>query len=90
MSLGKKYIIDNIVSKALLTSSQSKNLFQSFTSIIKKESNQKIKIQNFGVFYPHRTPQRIGRNPKTKQEYIIPSKIKLSFKAAKYLKNTIN
>ena len=90
MSLGKKYIINNIVSEALLTNSQSKDFLTSFIKILKRERQRKIKISNFGVFYPHRNPQRVGRNPKTKQEYIIPSKVKLAFKASISLKKIIN
>ena len=90
MSLGKKDIVNNISSETLLSKSISKALLESFLNIAKTNKSKKVKISNFGTFYSHYSPQRIGRNPKTKQEYIITKRNKLKFKASSSLKNTIN
>ena len=62
-----------------------------FINIIKKNSwKYKIKIHDFGTFYIHKSPKRLGRNPITKESYIIPPRGKLSFKASKKIKNILN
>ena len=52
------------------------------------ESN--LKVSKFGTFLKKITPQRIGRNPKTLEEHIIPEKIKISFRASRIIKDIIN
>tara|TARA_B100000212_G_scaffold339654_1_gene318526 strand:+ start:1583 stop:1855 length:273 start_codon:yes stop_codon:yes gene_type:complete len=90
LSLGKKDIIDNISSETFLYKSISKNLLESFINILKSNKSRKIKISNFGTFYIHRSPQRIGRNPKTKKEFLIPKREKLTFKASSRVKENLN
>tara|TARA_B100001057_G_scaffold264305_1_gene264455 strand:+ start:39614 stop:39886 length:273 start_codon:yes stop_codon:yes gene_type:complete len=90
LSLGKKDIVKNISSEAFLSLSDSKALLNSFINIIKKNKSKKIKISNFGTFYFHITPQRLGRNPKTKEEFIIPKRQKLTLKASSAIKSKLN
>jgi len=90
MGLGKKDIVKNISSKALFSSSQSNKFLEFFLKFIKNNKTSKIKISNFGTFSAHKTPSRIGRNPKTKEEYKIRSIIKLSFKASQKVKSLMN
>ncbi len=49
-----------------------------------------VKIHNFGTFKLNSKNSRIGRNPKTKVEYNIPSRNVISFKASKILLKYIN
>ena len=49
--------------------------------------NPKVKISGFGNFY---TKPRIGRNPKTKESFPIPSKEKVKFAPTKKTKNMLN
>ncbi len=51
---------------------------------------QKIKLTNFGTFQIHQSPQRVGRNPKTKHEFIIPKRKKLTFKPSSSVKKDLN
>ena len=88
MSLGKKDIIQNISSKALLNVRDSSAIFESLISIIKKEKN--IKISNFGTFNIRTTKPRIGRNPVTKEEHLIPEINILSFRASDKVRKIIN
>jgi nucleoid DNA-binding protein len=88
LSLGKKHIIKKASSKALISDLDSNAILNSFLSILK--TRKKTNVSNFGVFYRRETPQRIGRNPKTKEEFIISSRNKLSFKASTNLKKIIN
>ena len=91
MSLGKKDIIKNISTKANLTNQQSTKIFNSFLEIILLKTKVSIvKLPNFGVFYLHSSPKRLGRNPKTKEEFLISERNKFSFKASNKIKSNIN
>ena len=90
MSLGKKDIIKNISSKALFSSSDSSKFLECFIRFIKENNNKNIKISNFGTFIPHKSPKRIGRNPKTKETKIISEREVVLFKASKEFKQFIN
>ena len=54
------------------------------------ERDKKVKIHNFGTFTLNRKNSRIGRNPKTKEEYNISSRNVITFKASKILLKYIN
>ncbi len=90
MSLGKKDISNNISSKAQISKSQSSNILETFLNLLKEKSNYHIKISNFGTFSSHITPDRIGRNPKTKEVYEIKSRQKISFKPSIKVRNFLN
>ena len=90
MGFGKKNIVKNISSKALFSSKTSSLVLEAFLSFIKQNKNHKIKISKFGTYYLHKSPARIGRNPKTKEEYKIPATEKLAFKASNKVKSLLN
>ena len=52
--------------------------------------NKKVKIHNFGTFKIKSKNSRIGRNPKTKEEFNITSRNVITFKASKILLKYIN
>jgi nucleoid DNA-binding protein len=90
MGLGKKDIVNNISTKTLLSSKEARNILDSFLDILKKYKSKNIKISNFGSFSLTNTPKRIGRNPRTKEEYEIKARMKLSFKASNKIKSLLN
>ncbi len=49
-----------------------------------------VKIHNFGTFKLKKKNSRIGRNPKTREEFIIESRNVVTFKASKILINYLN
>ena len=54
------------------------------------ESNGIVKIHNFGTFKLKRKNSRVGRNPKTKEEFIIDDRYVVTFKASKNIIKFIN
>jgi nucleoid DNA-binding protein len=91
MNLSKKNIIKNISSGADLSTSEAASILESILSLIKTNSKSKaVKINGFGSFSFKKTPKRLGRNPKTKDSYIIPELIKLNFKPSNKIKGKIN
>ena len=64
---------------------------QSLLLLIKNKSKLRIvKLSSFGSFSFKKTPKRLGRNPKTKDSYIIPEINKLNFKPSNKIKEKIN
>jgi DNA-binding protein HU-beta len=90
MGFGKKDIVKNISSKALITSKESSLILEAFLSFIKQNKRHQIKISKFGTYYLHKSPARIGRNPKTKEEFKIPATKKLAFKASNKVRSILN
>ena len=90
MGFGKKDIVNNITSKALISSKSSSLVLEAFLSFIKQNKSYKIKIPKFGTYYPHKSPARIGRNPKTKEEFKILASEKLAFKSSNKIKSIFN
>ncbi len=91
MSLGKKDIVKNISSKAQISSLISTKFLNEFIKILSSQPKERsLKISNFGTFYYHKTPKRIGRNPKTKEEFSIKERYKLSLKTSNNIRKLIN
>ncbi len=49
-----------------------------------------VKIHNFGTFKIKKKNSRIGRNPKTKEDFIISERNVITFKPSKNIKKIIN
>ena len=58
--------------------------------IVGLQSDKIVKIHNFGTFKLKNKNSRIGRNPKTKEEFNIASRNVITFKASKILLKYIN
>ena len=91
MSLTKNNIINYLKKNSSLSVGEASSIFESFLSVIKSKSKSKsVKISCFGTFSFKKTPKRAGRNPKTKESYIIPELNKLNFKPSNKVKEQIN
>jgi integration host factor subunit alpha len=91
MSLGKKDISINISTKAHISFDTSEKILNSFLELLKENTlNKTLKISKFGTFVRKFTPRRIGRNPKTKQEFVIKQRLKLAFKSSNTIKTLLN
>ena len=51
---------------------------------------EKVQIVGFGSFETKFRPERLGRNPRTKEDVIIPASKAPAFKAGKSLKDAVN
>jgi nucleoid DNA-binding protein len=91
MNISKKNIIKNVSFESDLSSSEATSIMELFLLLIKIKSKSKVvKISSFGSFSFKKTPKRLGRNPKTKDSYIIPVLSKLNFKPSNKIKEKIN
>ena len=90
MAVTKKSLVRNISKKLELSQKDRSFFLESFLSFVKLNSKNGINIQRFGTFVFKKTPKRIGRDPKSKKEYIIKAREKLVFEPSSKIKQEIN
>ena len=92
MALTKSDIAQNIAKNTGISKQDSNALLENFIEQIKFSLKNKIsvKISNFGTFEVKKTPSRIGRNPKTKKEYMISARNRITLNASKNIKDFLN
>ena len=92
INLTKKDLVNELYKQLGLSKQISENLIEEFFSLISLnlKDQKKIKISKFGTFSLREKKQRIGRNPKTKEEKEISKRNVILFKASKEFKELIN
>ena len=90
MSLTKKDLAHNISKKLGLSQKDSLFFVQHFFKMLTDNKTSNININKFGTFSYKKTPQRIGRNPKTLKNFKIKARQKLVFKPSDGVKNSLN
>jgi len=90
LTVTKKNLVTNISKKLGLSQKDSLFFINSFFKSIIDNHRHGINISNFGSFIYKKTPKRIGRNPKTLEEFEIKARKKLTFKPAEEIKKSIN
>ena len=90
MSVTKKDLARNISNKLGLSQKDSLFFVKQFFQILIDNKARDINLNKFGTFIFKKTPARIGRNPKTLQEFEIKSRQKLTFRPSDDLKQNIN
>lgn len=89
--LTKKEISKKINLKIGLSKSYTDKITDNLIFILKGLiKNREINIKNFGSFKIIDKNQRIGRNPKNNDTYLIKARKSLSFKISRNLNNKIN
>ena len=70
----------------------SESLLEDIFELILKNiiKHKKVKIAKFGTFTLRKKKERVGRNPKTKEQAIIAGRNVILFKASKEFKKYIN
>jgi integration host factor subunit alpha len=91
MSSTKSDISKNIAKKTSISNNSAKQLLDKFIQVVVSDSaTQKVKISGLGTFIRKKTPARVGRNPKTGEEYKILERTKLSLILSNKIKEKIN
>ncbi len=92
INLTKKDLINIVYMQIGFSKKISENLIEEFFSLIvdNLKKGKSIKISNFGTFTLRSKKQRIGRNPKTKEDKIISRRNVVLFKPSKDFKLSIN
>ncbi len=92
INLTKKDLVNLVYMQLGFSKQISENLIEEFFSLISLnlKEQKKIKISKFGTFSVREKKQRIGRNPKTREEKKISKRNVILFKASKEFKELIN
>ena len=92
INLTKKDLVNLVYMQLGFSKQISENLIEEFFSLISLnlKDQKKIKISKFGTFSLREKKQRIGRNPKTREEKKISKRNVILFKASKEFKELIN
>ena len=92
INLTKKDIVNSVYMQIGFSKKISEILIEDIFQIILKNiiTNKQVKIAKFGTFILRKKKQRIGRNPKTKEEKIISERFVILFKPSKELKKYVN
>ena len=89
-SVTKKDLATNISKKLRLSQKDSLFFVNNFFQFVIDNHKLDINLANFGTFSFEDTPKRIGRNPKTLQEFEIKARKKIKFKPSNKIKKSIN
>jgi len=92
VTLTKKEIAQNLSDQTELSLADAKKFVDLFFDTIKEQLNsgKTVKLSGFGTFDIVQTKERVGRNPKTMEEFPIPSKRKVKFTVSPKVKKSIN
>ncbi|MDO4731456.1 MAG: HU family DNA-binding protein [Clostridia bacterium] len=90
--MNKNEFISLVAQKADVTKKQAAEVvsaaFEAITEVLKNDD--KLQITGFGTFEVKNRAERIGKNPRTKEDMVIPASKAPSFKASKTLKELLN
>ena len=91
MSFTKSDIAKNIAIKTSISNQSAKQLLNNFIQVVVSASKKSpVKIASFGTFIRKKTPTRIGRNPKTGEEFQILERSRLNLILSNKIKEKIN
>ena len=92
INLTKKDLINQIYMQIGFSKQISESLIDDFLSLFVENliKEKKIKLSKFGTFSIREKKERIGRNPKTKENKIIKARKVVLFKPSKEFKKFIN
>jgi len=91
INLTKEHIAINLSKKTGYSVNYSKKLINDFIDIlINNIKSKKSNLKNLGTFKLINKKGRIGRNPKTKEKFIISSRKSISFITSKKIVNVLN
>lgn len=92
MTLTKANIVDTVYSQTELTKKEASSYVNEVLELMKEtlEDGEEIKVSGFGKFEVRKKDERVGRNPRTGDEILIPERKVLRFKVSQVLKDELN
>ena len=95
MSIGKNFTKNDLIELLSIKTGFSKNISKKLIEdllliLIQNLLEGKLILKNFGVFKIIKKKKRMGRNPKTKKEFIINARKSLTFLPSKQMSDLLN
>lgn len=90
--MNRTEVIRSLADKADLTLVKAEEVVSSLLEVFEEafEQGEKIVFIGFGTFSPRVSKQRVGFNPSSRGQIIIPEATKVSFRAGKKLSSAMN
>ena len=90
--MNKAELVSALTEKTGLAKKDNEKVLNSLIETIIEElqNGEKISLVGFGTFEVRDRAERVGRNPKTMEELLIPASKAPTFKAGKALKDAVN
>ena len=90
--MNKTELVASVAEATSLSKKDAKNAVSAVIASITKSltEGEKVQIAGFGTFEVRERSERIGRDPRTSEEIIIPASKTPAFKAGKALKDSVN
>ncbi|AWZ49594.1 HU family DNA-binding protein [Hathewaya limosa] len=90
--MNKAELITVMSEKSKLTKKDAEAALKAFIEAVEEslEKEEKVQLIGFGTFETRKRAERIGRNPRTKEEITIPASVVPVFKAGKEFKERVN
>lgn len=92
MTMTKAGIVDSVYSRVGVTKKEASSYVDAVFETMKEtlEGGEDIKVSGFGKFEVRHKGERVGRNPRTGVEIMIPERKVLRFKVSQVLKDELN
>lgn len=89
--MNKAEVITKVAEKAELSKKDAEKAVNAFIDSIQEalKAEEKVQLVGFGSFEVRKRAERKGKNPRTKEEIIIPATKAPVFKAGKAFKDSI-
>ena len=90
--MNKTELVASVAEATSLSKKDAENAVSAVIASITKSltEGEKVQIAGFGTFEVRERSERIGRDPRTGEEIIIPASKTPAFKAGKALKDSVN
>jgi len=92
MTMTKARIVDGVYERVGVTKKEAAGYVEAMFETMKEtlENGEEIKVSGFGKFEVRQKGERVGRNPRTGVEIMIPERKVLRFKVSQVLKDELN
>ena len=92
MTMTKTNLVDTVYEAVGVTKKEASDYVDTVIETIKEtlETGQELKVSGFGKFEVRHKGERVGRNPRTGVEIMIPERKVLRFKVSQVLKDELN
>lgn len=89
--MNKAELITSMAEKSSLTKKDAETALKAFIDSVQEAlaKGEKVQLVGFGTFEARERAERTGRNPRTKEEIVIPATVVPVFKAGKELKEAV-
>ena len=88
----RAFLSEAVFKEVGLSRTESLEIIDDFLEVISKalETEEQVKLAGFGTFVTRQKTERVGRNPKTKQEVMITPRRVVTFRSSRMMRDEVN